>query len=212
MKTLVKPAAHLPKHYHDITDRSLKIQTQVLRQLDDRLIEACAMIDKGADLAARFNKLADTLEPMRRERLETSLSTARAALRDAGVSLQLLSLGQLNASTAMLRESAESLCLAYLVKHEPALLLLGRKLESGAASRALHRHHDLGADQEIADSLWTLIDRLKASLAADRRIFLGSHFDRNRVPEFYLQLENIKRVSEQVVAFLKELLLVETVK
>lgn len=212
MKTLEKTVKLPPKHYHAITDRAVKIQRQVLLQLDDRLIGVCAAVDKGADLAARFNKLAESLDPMRRDRLETSLGAARAALRDAGVSLQLLTLGHLNASMALLRESAESLCLAYLVKHEPTLLLLGRRLEAGAASRALHRRHDLGGDQEIADRLFSLIDRLKAAMATDRRIFLGSHFDRDRIPDYYLQLENIRRVSDQVVAFLKELLLVETAK
>jgi len=212
MKVIEKRPSVAPKHFHSITDRSGRIQRQVISQLADRLIDVCAAIDKGADLAARFNKVAGSLESVRRDRLETSLSAARGALRDAGVSLHLLTLGHLNASLSMLRESAESLCLAYLVKHEPTVELLGRRIELGAASRALHRHHDLGPDQEIADRLFALIDRLKASLSAERRVFLGSNFDRNRIPEYYLQLENIKRVSDQVVALLKELLLVETAK
>ena len=210
MKTTEKTLA--PKHYHAITDRSEKIQKQVLHELDPRLIEVCAVVDKAADLAARFGSLSESLEPARRERLEASLYTARASLRDAGVAVHLLTLGHLSASISMLRESAESLCLAYLVKHEPTAAVLGRKLDPGVASRALHRNHHLGPDQEIADRLYALIDRLKDALVAERRVFLGSHFDRNRMPEYYLQLENIKRVSEQLVDFLKELLLVETAK
>src|SRR2546430_480379 len=134
MKTVETSSLMTPKHYRDITDRSGKIQKQVIHTMDDRLLDVCAVIDKGADLAGRFGKVSESLEPMRRERVETSLDTARAALRDAGTSLHLLTLGQLHASMAMLRESAESLCLAYLVKHEPALLLLGRKIQAGAAS------------------------------------------------------------------------------
>jgi hypothetical protein len=201
-----------PKHYQAITLRAEHIQRQVVSQLDDRLLEVCAALDNGSDLIGRFNKLTETVSQERRMRLETGLETVRCALRDAGVSLQLLTFGHLNASMSLLRQSAESLCLAYLVKHEPTLLLLGRRIEVGAASRALHRHHDLGPDQIIADRLYMLIDRLKESMAADRRGALGAHFDRSRMPEYYLQLENIKRICDQIVSCLKELLLVETVK
>jgi len=193
------------KNYHAITDGAGRIQTQFVSQLDERLIDVCAVLDAGADLLSRF-------DPDHRLRVEAPLDAARAALRDAGVSLQLLTLGHLNASMSMLRQSAESLCLAYLVKHEPSLFLLGRRIEIGAASRALHRRHDLGADQAIADRLFTLIDRLKESMAGDRRAALGAAIDRSRMPEYYLQLENIRRVGEQITACLRELLLVEAAK
>lgn len=212
MNTLERAPKPTSKHYHAITDRSEKLQKQFIEILDDRLLEACSVLDAGADLVGRFNKLMESSAPERRLRVETALDTARASLRDAGVSLQLLTLGHLNASMALLRQSAESLCLAYLVKHEPTLFLLGRRIEVGTASRALHRRHDLGPDQAIADRLYTLIDRLKESMAGDRRAALGAQIDRSRMPEYYLQLENIRRVSDQIVACLKELLLVETAK
>lgn len=209
MSTLEKTDKLPPKHYHAITDRAERVQRQVIAQLDDRLAEACAVLDRGADTLGRFGRLTESLRGEHRERVETALATARAALRDAGVALQLLTLGHLGASMTLLRQSAESLCLAYLVKHEPSILLLGRRIEAGAASRALHRRHDLGPDQAIADRLFARIDRLKEAQAADGSVALGAHFDRGRIPEYYLQLENIRRTGEQIAFFLKELLLVE---
>lgn len=212
MKTATKEKSQ-PRHLAAMTERAARIQGLILDQFEDRIQEAGAALDNGFDLVARFNRMTLTFDLKRKEKLETSFLPARAALRDAGVSLHLMTLGYLPASMTLLRQSAESLCLAYLVKREPTLLLMGRPVALGAASRALHRRHDLGNEQATCDRLFTLIDRLEKAVTGDHKpVALGAQFDRSVIPGYYAHVENIKLLANQISEFLKEVLLVEAHK
>lgn len=196
-----------------ILERAPRVQKQVVDHFDDRVEDAAAALDAAMDTAARFPRMLLSLDKARRERIETAYLPARAAIRDAQVALQLMTLGYQPSSMAMLRQAAEELCLAHLVKHEPSLLLIGRRIALGAASRALHRRHDLGRDQEMCDRLFTLIERLDKALTEDKRpAAFGPQYDTRSLPGIYAQVENIRLVGTQTGAFLKELLLVEAVR
>jgi hypothetical protein len=196
-----------------ILERAPRLQKQVVDHFYDRIEDAAAVLDAATDTAGRFPRTLLALEKSRRERIETAYLPARAAIRDAQVALHLLTLGYLPSSMAMLRQAAEELCLAHLVKHEPSVLLIGRRIALGAASRALHRRHDLGRDQEVCDRLSALIDRLDSALTEDRRpVFFGPQYDTRSLPGIYAQVENIRQVGVQIGTFLKDLLLVETAR